>query len=149
MTYSISEVSGRTGLSIYTLRYYDREGLLPFVDRNSSGARVFKGSDFGWLKTITCLKDTGMSLKEIRAFIHLCMQGDATLEERLKIIQAHQENFSREMAKMEQYRKTIANKVWYYTTAVQAGTESIHGQNWENNLPCDQTEQPGEGEKTR
>ena len=59
-----------------TLRYYDKEGLLPFVERSSGGIRMFQEKDYEWLKVISCLKKAGMSLKDIREYINLAMQGD-------------------------------------------------------------------------
>lgn len=126
MSYTISQAVQKAGVSVYTLRYYDKEGLLPFLDKKPDGTRVFKDSDFAWLKTIDCLKDTGMSIREIREFVGLCMQGDATLAERLAILRQHQEDFEKKMAEMEHHRETIRKKVQYYSEAVEAGTESVH-----------------------
>ena len=69
MAYSISEVAQKLNLTVYTLRYYDKEGLMPFVERTPSGTRLFKESDIGALKVIECLKSTGMPIKEIKSFI--------------------------------------------------------------------------------
>ena len=66
MNYSIGEVSRMFGLPQSTLRYYDKEGLLPFVERSSGGIRLFKDSDFEWLSMIECMKQTGMPIKEIK-----------------------------------------------------------------------------------
>ena len=81
-TYSISEVAKELNLTVYTLRYYDKEGLMPFVERTPSGTRLFKESDIGALKVIECLKATGMSIKEIKNFIDWCSDGDSTLQQR-------------------------------------------------------------------
>ena len=82
MPYTISEAAARMHLSAPTLRYYDKEGLLPFVDRSASGVRVFKESDFEWLRLIECLKATGMPIRDIKQFIDWCLEGDATLPQR-------------------------------------------------------------------
>ena len=63
MRYSIGQVAKKLGLTAHTLRYYDKEGLLPFVRKGSSGARVFEDEDVDWLIIIECLKGTGMQLK--------------------------------------------------------------------------------------
>lgn len=118
MTYTISQAAAKAGVSIYTLRYYDKEGLLPFLDKKEDGTRVFKESDFEWLKTVSCLKDTGMSIREIRDFISLCVQGDETLGTRLEILKKHQADFEEKMAQMEQYRTAIQRKVQYYEDAL-------------------------------
>lgn len=123
MDYTISQAAEKTGISVYTLRYYDKEGLMPFLDKREDGTRVFKESDYEWLKTISCLKDTGMSIREIRDFISLCMQGDETLKTRLEIMRKHQADFEEKMKQMERYRTAIQNKVRYYDDAVNAGKE--------------------------
>ena len=82
MRYSIGQVAKKLGLTAHTLRYYDKEGLLPFVRKGSSGARVFEDEDVDWLIIIECLKGTGMQLKDIKKYMDLCQQGDATVGER-------------------------------------------------------------------
>lgn len=126
MTYTIAQASERCGLTPHTLRYYDKEGLLPYVDRSPSGIRQFKEIDFEWLKTITCLKNTGMTIKKIKEFIDFAMQGDDTLELRLEIIRNHKKVVEQQMEELRQHMDTIEHKLWYYETAVQAGTTAIH-----------------------
>lgn len=100
MRYSIGQVAKKLGLTAHTLRYYDKEGLLPFVRKGSSGARVFEDEDVDWLIIIECLKGTGMQLKDIKKYMDLCQQGDATVGERLEL-------FRRQKEKLEQ--QTIAS----------------------------------------
>ena len=64
--YTIGQVSEMFDLPISTLRYYDKEGLLPFVARSSGGIRQFRESDIEWLRVIGCMKKAGMSIKDIR-----------------------------------------------------------------------------------
>ena len=125
-TYSISEVAKALNLTVYTLRYYDKEGLIPFVERTTSGTRVFKESDIEALKVIECLKATGMPIKEIKTFIDWCSDGDATLQQRYDMFLDRK---ARVEAQMEELRKTmevINHKCFYYKTALNAGTEDIH-----------------------
>jgi DNA-binding transcriptional MerR regulator len=126
MTCSIGEAAKKTGLTPYTIRYYEKEGLLPFVDRNSNGIREFKESDFEWLAMIECLKGTGMPIKEIGEFIGWCMEGDGTLQKRLDMFLKQKEELEIKMTELQKYMEKINYKIWYYTTAVEAGTESIH-----------------------
>jgi DNA-binding transcriptional MerR regulator len=126
VTYTIAEAAQRSGLSAHTLRFYDKEGLLPYVDRTSSGIRSFKESDFEWLHIINCLKDTGMPIKKIREFIDLCMHGDDTLEQRLEFLRNHKLNVEQQMKELKMHMKTINHKISYYETAVEAGTELFH-----------------------
>lgn len=126
MTYTIAQAAERCGLTPHTMRYYDKEGLLPFVDRSPAGIRLFKESDFEWLGTISCLKDTGMPIKKIREFIDACMRGDATIEWRLEFIRTHKADVERQMEELQRHMKTIDHKLWYYESAREAGTTAIH-----------------------
>lgn len=125
MTYTISEIAEKMGVSVHTLRFYDKEGLLPFVER-VNGRRVFKDSDFAWLRVLSCLKNTGMPLKEIRRYVELCQLGDASLRERQEIILKQKKAIEDQIRFLQENLKVIEYKVWYYQTAVEAGTEGIH-----------------------
>lgn len=81
----------KMGVAPSTLRYYDKEGLLPFVERSGGGIRMFKDEDIEWLSIIECLKKTGMSIKEIKQFIDWCIEGDSTINKRLELIDRRRE----------------------------------------------------------
>ena len=104
MTYTVGEMAKLLGIPASTLRYYDREGLLPFVERFSGGIRHFRDSDMEWLRVITCMKSAGMSLRDIREYIQLALRGDDTIEARLRL-------FLRQRAvleeRMEELRRTL------------------------------------------
>ena len=125
MLYTVGEMAKRIGISASALRYYDQEGLLPFVARSSGGRRMFQDSDYEWLQVIECLKKTGMPLKDIREFIHMAMQGDATIDERLALIIRQQEAVRRQRAELQQTLDTLDFKRWYYETAQKAGTTEV------------------------
>ncbi|NLR31929.1 MerR family transcriptional regulator [Levilactobacillus tujiorum] len=126
MSYSIGEVADKLAISPYTLRYYDKEGLLPFVDRNAAGRRRFKDNDFNFLEVIVCLKEAGVPVKQIGEFIDLCMTGDATLQDRYDFLADHEAKLEAKMARLQHTLDFLRWKKWYYKTALQAGTESIH-----------------------
>ncbi len=125
MIYTVGEMAKLLGVAPSTLRYYDQEGLLPFVERSGNGIRVFKDADYEWLQIIECLKKTGMPLKDIRTFIHMAMEGDATIEERLALIIKQQEAVRRRMDELQETLETLDFKRWYYETAKEAGTTSV------------------------
>lgn len=85
MIYTVGEMAQKLGVPASTLRYYDKEGLLPFVERSSGGIRMFRENDFEWLQVIRCMKKAGMSIKDIRQYIELAMQGDDTIDTRLEV----------------------------------------------------------------
>lgn len=126
MVYTIGETAKRLNIAASTLRYYDKEGLLPFVERSNGGIRIFKDEDFEWLGIIECLKKTGMPIKEIKEFVDWCVAGDATIDQRLALIKEQQEAVERQIQAMQENLKMLSYKRWYYETAKQAGSCSIH-----------------------
>ncbi|WP_202077585.1 MerR family transcriptional regulator [Caldalkalibacillus salinus] len=125
-TYSISEVAKALDLTVYTLRYYDKEGLMPFVERNPNGTRLFKDSDIEALKVIECLKSTGMPIKEIKNFIDWCSEGDATLQQRYDMFMERKVTVEAQIEELKKTMDLIDHKCLYYKTALDAGTEDIH-----------------------
>ncbi|MCM3571301.1 MerR family transcriptional regulator [Neobacillus mesonae] len=125
-TYSISEVAKELNLTVYTLRYYDKEGLIPFVERTSNGTRLFKESDINALKVIECLKSTGMPIKEIKTFIDWCSEGDSTLPQRYDMFMERKASVEAQMEELKKTMELIEHKCLYYKTALEAGTEDIH-----------------------
>ena len=101
MVYTVGEMAKRLGVAPSTLRYYDQEGLLPFVERSKGGIRVFKDRDYEWLQVIGCLKKTGMQLKDIKFFVEMAMQGDATIEPRLALIVKQKAAVKAQIAELE------------------------------------------------
>ena len=126
MFYTIGEAAQKMGLTTYTLRYYEKEGLLPFVERNNKGIRHFKDGDFGWLSIIECLKASGMPIKDIKIFIDWCMQGDATLQQRRDMFLERKKVVEQQMADLQKILSTIEYKCWYYQTALDGGTSAVH-----------------------
>ena len=124
-TYSIGEVAKELNLTVYTLRYYDKEGLMPFVERTDSGIRVFKESDLEALKIIECLKSTGMPIKEIKNFIEWCTEGDSTLQLRFDMFMERKANVEAQMEALKKTMEIIDHKCSYYRTALEVGTENI------------------------
>lgn len=125
MLYTVGEMAKKLGVAPSTLRYYDQEGLLPFVERSSGGIRVFKDSDYEWLQVIGCLKKTGMQLKDIKSFIEMAMQGDETIEPRLALITKQKAAVQAQIAELEETLHTLEFKEWYYITAKENGTTNV------------------------
>ena len=125
MLYTVGEMAKKLGVAPSTLRYYDQEGLLPFVERSSGGIRVFKDSDYEWLQVIGCLKKTGMQLKDIKLFIEMAMQGDETIEPRLALITKQKAAVQAQIAELEETLRTLEFKEWYYTTAKKNGSTEV------------------------
>lgn len=115
MTYTIKQVSERTNLSPHTLRYYEKEGLLPLVKRSESGLRRFSDEDLEWLGLICCLKSTGMPIRQIRSFVELSKQGDKTLPQRCEILKQHKTHVEEQIRIMKKHLEKVTRKIEYFT----------------------------------
>ena len=122
MPYSIGAAAAAIGVPTSTVRYYDKEGLLPFVGRSDSGLRVFQESDIESLRMIECLKRTGMSLKDIRQFMEWCHEGDSTLERRRSMFYARRDAVKEQIRELEATLDVVDYKCWFYENAVAAGS---------------------------
>lgn len=126
MYYTVSEVAKRLELSPHTIRFYGKEGLLDFVERDQNGNRIFKEEDFERLFIIASLKRAGMSIKQIRAFTLLCDEGDATIARRLEIIRDQKKAVDSQIAVLQDALEVLQYKTWLYETALAAGTTAVH-----------------------
>lgn len=127
MIYSIKDISELFGISIYTIRYYDKEGLLPFVTRNKLGNRVFTESDVNMIKTICCLKNTGMKIKDIKKYINFCMEGAVTIDSRKKLLLEHRKEIIARINALNENLNLIDSKIGIYDSpnAVEIINEQI------------------------
>ena len=123
MSYTISEAAQKTGLPPSTIRYYDKEGLLPNIKRKN-GIRVFEDMDLRLMGLLTCLKNTGMPIKRIRDYVELTSKGDDTLRERYEIIKAQRQFVLDQIEQLQYYLEELDFKDWYYNKALAAGSES-------------------------
>ena len=122
MGYSIGQVSKKTGLGVHTLRYYEKEGLLPFVSKTSSGLRTYSDNDLGWIKMIECLKATGMPLKGIKQYIDWFIEGDSTLTKRLEMFEKQKQNLENQLSQIQNNMQMIDYKIKKKKKAVQLGS---------------------------
>ena len=113
--YSIHEVCERTGLTAHTLRYYEKERLLPSVGRSAGGFRQYTDEDMESLTMICCLKNTGMSLQDIARFMELTREGDQTLRERCELLKRHRERVLERMEEMQRHLEKVSCKVEYFS----------------------------------
>ena len=122
MVYTVGEMAKRMGVAASTLRYYDKEGLLPFVERSPGGIRLFRETDVEWLNVIGCLKSAGMSIGDIREYIRLAMQGDGTIDQRLALFKRQREALIRKMAALQNTLDMLDYKCWFYERAQELGS---------------------------
>ena len=125
MLYTIGEMAKLLDIPASTLRYYDKQGLLPFVERSKSGIRMFQEKDYEWLKLIECLKKSGLTLSEIKNYIFMAIRGDETIEDRLQLFLNQKEVITQKITELQETLKVVEYKCWYYETAKKAGTVSV------------------------
>ncbi len=135
MIYTVGEAARVLNVAPSTIRYYDKEGLLPFVERSEGGIRVFTEKDFDWLFIIECLKKSGLSIKDIKRFIDMTKKGDETIGERLELFQNQREKVVRQMEEMQKTLDILNYKCWYYETAKEAGTTAVHDNMKKEDIP--------------
>jgi len=116
MGYTIKQISERTNISPYVLRYYEKEGLLPHVARSDNGFRLYSEEDLEWLGLICCLKNTGMSLKQIKAFVDLSAEGKETLRQRCEMLVEHKRNVENQVQEMQRQLEKVSKKIAFFTS---------------------------------
>ena len=119
MYYSISEAAKKTNLTAFTLRYYDKEGLLS-PGRTEKGIRYFTDVDLSRIETVRCLKNTGMTIREIRHFFELCSLGEASLSEQLELFLQHRAKIINELQVLQQHLQQVDEQISWFHTALAA-----------------------------
>ncbi|MFC4600035.1 MerR family transcriptional regulator [Cohnella hongkongensis] len=115
MGYTIRQVAEKTNLSAHVLRYYEKEGLLSRVARRKGGVRHYSEDDLEWLGLICCLKNTGMSIKQIKSFVDLSAQGPSTLQQRCEMLIEHQKNVEAQIREMGKHLEKVSHKIAHFT----------------------------------
>ena len=111
---TISEMSKRSGFSIHTLRYYEKEGLLTNIARNASGRRVYSETDVIWLTWIQRLKSTGMRLEDIKRFADLRSLGDLSIPDRKNMLVEHSKKLKADIQRLQDELNLVEYKVAAY-----------------------------------
>jgi len=115
---SISEASAKFHIPESTLRYYEKKGLLPLIERDEAGRRLFSENQMALLETVICLKNTHMPLSEIKQYIDWIVEGESTTRLRLDMMQNHKQAVLAEISLMTESLKGIDFKITRYTTAL-------------------------------
>ena len=108
---TVKQVSQELNLSIYNIRYYCNLGLVPNLQRDSHGARLFDDEAINWLKAIQFFRNCGLSLKEIKHYFHLCLSPDNTLDERYRIINNLKKQTEQELQAIQVRNQVLANRL--------------------------------------
>jgi MerR family transcriptional regulator, aldehyde-responsive regulator len=118
----ISEVAELTGLSVSTIRFYEKSGLCPFVERGADGKRRFSKTDADWLELLASLRATGMPMSKMRTFADLYASGDVTVPKRRAALLAHRQSLEARQAELERCRTILDLKLQKYDEIMRAQT---------------------------
>jgi len=118
MALQISQLARETGLSIHTLRYYEKEGILPPAKRNENGIRIYDSDDIEWIKFACCLRDSGMSIAEMKQFVQLVIKGDETKTERIQMLQLQIKRIEAQFEQLTRFKENIQYKIDLYSSQV-------------------------------
>jgi DNA-binding transcriptional MerR regulator len=119
---SIAEAARRSGVSVHTLRYYERAGLVvTTVDRTAGGRRRYREIDLKWITVCTRLRATGMPIAKIRRYAELVTAGPGNEEQRLELLEAHRAEVLANLAELQQNLELIDHKIDVYKGRLEAG----------------------------
>ncbi|MCD8838554.1 MerR family transcriptional regulator [Staphylococcus arlettae] len=110
----MKEVAEKTNLEPHTIRYYEQEGLLPFIERDEHGYRIFKESDLGWFDFINCLKITGMTINDLKKIITLTVNEDTNFDSRRKILLDHKKKLEQQQEALNKAFNKVDVKLQYF-----------------------------------
>ena len=115
--FTIQQVSDKTGLSAYTLRYYEKCGLIDTVDRDGNGYRLYDEHDLARINMLCCLRRTGMSIADMQSYAELVRVGDQTMCQRRALLEQHREEVEAQICELQDMLKIIDNKINLYAQA--------------------------------
>jgi DNA-binding transcriptional MerR regulator len=113
-TLTIQQAAERTGLTVHTLRYYERADLIPTVGRAESGHRRYSEVDLAWIEFVKCLRSTGMPISDVQRYVQLQQGGDEGFAERLAIMEAHRDRLRARIEELRGFLTRIEGKIERY-----------------------------------
>ena len=114
LTLTIQEAAERTGLTVHTLRYYERADLIPTVGRAPSGHRRYSDEDLEWIEFVKCLRSTGMPISEVQRYVRLEQRDDDGASERMEIMEAHRDRLRARIEEFTGFLERVEGKVERY-----------------------------------
>lgn len=112
--YTMMQTCKETNLTYQTLKFYCNEGLVPNVKRDKNNRRIFDEHDVAWIKSLSCLKNCGMSIKDMKKYLNLCLQGTSTIHERKQILNQKRKELLEQIKNLENSIQYIDHKQQFY-----------------------------------
>lgn len=121
--YSMREACIKTGLTYDTLKFYCNEGLVPNVKRDKNNYRIFNDKDIAWISSLSCLRNCGMSILEMKEYLDLCLQGESSIPERKKVLDAKLNELEHKIAEIQESIEYIHWKQNFYDDILNGKTK--------------------------
>lgn len=121
-TYSIDQAAEKMNISKHTLRYYEREGLLPEIAKAANGHRRYSDEDLGWVKFLQLLRGTGMPIREMKDFVKLTWAGDHTIAQRVEVLTRYRVALAARMEADREHMAFLEHKIEYYAGVLELET---------------------------
>ncbi len=118
IVYTVKQLSEKLNISTHTIRYYDDQGLFPDVRRDKHGTRLFSEENLEWINLVLCLRNTGMSVMDVKHYIELSKKGDTTITERYNIILNQKKKAKADLKEMQKRLEILHHKENYYIEAL-------------------------------
>lgn len=123
--YSMKETCEKVGMPYETLKYYCNEGLIPNVKRNKNNYRVFSDNNIAWINSLSCLKNCGMSIAEMKEYLDLCLKGQSTIPQRQEILAIKKQELIRKQQELQKSIDYIDWKQGFYNDVLSGKTKYI------------------------
>ncbi len=111
---SIQQTAEKIGVATSTLRYYEEAGILPGIQRNDSGHRIYEDQDLGWISWIVLLRSSGMPIETIRRFVELSQSGNDSIPARCEILDDHRQIIRERIEELQSFLAKLDDKLQYY-----------------------------------
>ncbi|MDQ0360412.1 MerR family transcriptional regulator [Breznakia pachnodae] len=121
--YTMKETCEKVNMSYETLKFYCNEGLVPNVKRNKNNYRIFSDKDIAWISSLTCLKDCGMSIQEMKEYLDLCLEGEGTIPKRKEILDIKRKALENKLKDIQDNIDYIDNKQKFYDDVLSGKIE--------------------------
>lgn len=117
--YSMKEVCQKVGMTYETLKFYCNEGLVPNVKRDKNNYRIFDDRDINWLNSLSCLKNCGMSIQDMKIYLSLCLKGKSTIPERKVMLDKQKAALIIKISELNGCVDFIDNKQQFYDDVLE------------------------------
>lgn len=135
--YSMKEIEEKLGMTVYTIRHYTDNGLVPDIKRDRNNNRIFDDEALNWLKAAQFMRGCGLSVKETREYFRLCREGAKTIPQRIKIMQKVQRDNQSKILDLQKKQAIIQNRLAHYHDIVRHKTpDDSNPQDWDPSKFC-------------